>query len=118
MRAVAVPFIRGYVTRGPVVVRVSRAVVVSMRLNRIAGIRVAGSVLMMPKRHALRGNHGGHTLYGHDQRNYQCEKTNEAQAHLRKILYHEVYDTHFRRLFNGIAGRGRNGPPRARDHDR
>ena len=51
------------------------------RLIRVAGTRMAGCVLMMPQRHALRRHHRSHALQRHDQGNQQREKANETRIH-------------------------------------
>ena len=76
MRAVATPCIKGCITCC-ILVRMSRVVMVGLHLIRITGTRVAGSVLMMRKRHALSCHHRGHALQRYDQRNEQCKKPNE-----------------------------------------
>ena len=76
MRAVATSVIRGSITCA-ILVRMSREVMVGPRLICAAGARMAGSILMMPKRHALSCHHRGHALQRHDQRNEQCKKPNE-----------------------------------------
>ena len=54
---------------------------IGVRLIRLAGTRMAGRVLMMRECHALSCHHGSHALQRHDQRDQQCEKTNETRVH-------------------------------------